>query len=152
VSETESTGWYDLFEDVAAKVKYEARTRKEQHQQLERIVDAAKSQHKGSTMTDREEFEAWKLTLSRGTTIDPLMAWQACAAIKQRRIDELETQLRQIKAGSGGIAQNSPAGGHGMSGTRLAFAEPIVMVYGGRGGITQDVNGPTHPEPQEPKP
>lgn len=141
MSETESTGWYDLFEDVAAKVKYEARTRKEQHQQLERIVDAAKSQHKGSTMTDREEFEAWKLTLSRGTTIDPLMAWQACAALKQRRIAELEARLRQVRAGSGGIAQISPAGGHGMSGHRVSFAEPITMRY--------KVH---HPEPLEPNP
>lgn len=31
-------GLYDLFEDVAAKLKYEPLTRSEQHQQLERIV------------------------------------------------------------------------------------------------------------------
>jgi len=33
-------GLYDLFEDVAAKLKYEPLTRSEQHQQLERIVSS----------------------------------------------------------------------------------------------------------------
>lgn len=110
-------------------------------------------------MTDREEFEAWMGFVPERDKYDDYddeetqmcwNVWQGCTYIKQRRIDELEAQLRQVKAGSGGIAQNSPAGGHGMSGHRVSFAEPITMVYGGRGGITQDVNGPTHPEPLEP--
>lgn len=112
-------------------------------------------------MTDREEFEAWMMREPERNEDgdydddDTQMCWnvwQACAAIKQRRIDELEAQLHMARFGAGGNAQHDPAGGRGFSGTRMSLAEPIVAVYGGGGWITQDANGPIPPEPQEPKP
>ena len=104
-------------------------------------------------MTDREEFEEhaddcclMTVRLSDGAyarleTEIAWKSWQACAAIKQRRIDELEAQLHMARFGAGGDAQNNPAGGRGFSGTRVSFAEPMTMSY--------KVH---HPEPQEPKP
>lgn len=103
-------------------------------------------------MTDRQMFDEWANAHGfKGDTRNFMaMAWQQCAAIKQRRIDELEAQLHMARFGAGGNAQHDPAGGRGFSGTRMSLAEPIVAVYGGGGWITQDANGPIPPEPQEP--
>ena len=99
-------------------------------------------------MTDREEFEAWFFSSKYAQVVNPsagdvqrgLDAWQACAAIKQRRIDELEAQLDRMRyhktlvsvAAIGTI--NRPE--------ELADLPYRVVV----------TSGPIPHEPQEPKP